>query len=159
MELIIFIISLCACTIGGICGLGGGTLLKPIFSLMSVVSTKESTFLCSITVLTMALLSVCFRQKDKLIKYQLSTSLAFGAIAGGIIGKKIFFLSYFFFNDTQIGLIQASILVLILCWLIIYNLLLKDKFKTLNIKNPILVFLIGLLMGVISTFLGIGVGQ
>ena len=156
--MLIFLITLFGCTIGGLCGLGGGTLIKPLFNLLAVMPTSESTFLCGITVMLMALMSVFLRRKSHLVQYKLSTALAIGSIIGGALGKNIFTISYKYFTDKQIGIIQSAILMGLLIILIVYNEQFKYCTKTFKVTNPIITFLIGTIMGVIATFLGIGGG-
>lgn len=87
-----------------------------------------------------------------------ATILALGSVIGGIIGKLLFQNILKIFPDSnKIGAIQAGILLIITLGTLIY-IINKYKIHTHNIKNKLIVFTIGLILGIISSFLGIGGG-
>ena len=54
MILLVFAICLIASTIGGICGIGGGVVIKPVLDAMGVMTVSTASFLSGLTVLAMA---------------------------------------------------------------------------------------------------------
>ena len=54
MELIVFAVCLAASAAGGICGIGGGIIIKPVLDAMGIMSVSAISFLSGMTVMTMA---------------------------------------------------------------------------------------------------------
>ena len=92
MYYLFFIVSLLACVIGNICGVGGGVLIKPVLDASGMLSVKEISFLSGCTVLAMSLYStgaaVFKRESD--IKLKTTVPLAIGSVIGGVTGKFLF---------------------------------------------------------------------
>lgn len=154
MSFIYFLTSIIATTLGSLAGLGGGVIIKPILDTLGHYSLSTVGVLSSFTVFSMALVSTYkqiragFKVESKMV------ILAIGSILGGGVGKKAFdiFLTLFDKETTGKG-IQAIILA---CLLTVT--LLKNHLPKFHIKNPTCVLLIGLLLGGIASFLGIGGG-
>ena len=53
MGIIVFAVCLAASVIGGICGIGGGVIIKPVLDAMGVMSVSALQFLSGLTVLGM----------------------------------------------------------------------------------------------------------
>lgn len=153
-------ISFGASIIGSICGIGGGILIKPILDAFGVLSIATISFLSGLTVLSMSSYSVI---KGKLsneseIDNKVGTPLAIGAAMGGIFGKFLFqFLMTYFSDKDKIGAIQSLCLLVITLGSLMYTIN-KDKIKTYKVENYFICIMIGLTLGVFSSFLGIGGG-
>ena len=86
------------------------------------------------------------------------TPLAIGAALGGVAGKMMFqFLSDLSSNKDKVGAIQGICLLVITFGTMVYTLK-KDKIKTHHVQNAFACILIGVALGVCSSFLGIGGG-
>ena len=86
------------------------------------------------------------------------TPLALGAAIGGVMGKAVFqYLSDLVTDKDQVGAIQALCLLLITLGTLIYTLIM-ERIMTHRVKNPGMCVIIGLVLGVFSSFLGIGGG-
>lgn len=160
IEIIFLIVSLSASVVGAICGIGGGVIIKPVLDTIGMMPVSSVSFLSGCTVLTMALLSVLkqLRQGGKNINMSVGTPLAIGAVIGGSVGKNLFQYAFVICADeNQVGTIQAAVLAVITLGTLIFTILQK-KIKTKRIQNKGYCILIGLLLGVISAFLGIGGG-
>ncbi|WP_434512728.1 TSUP family transporter [Desulfitobacterium sp. AusDCA] len=160
MYLLFFLVSFLAATIGQICGIGGGIIIKPVLDATGAMSVNDVSFLSGCTVLSMSTLSVLrnFLSKKKIIDIKTSTPLAFGGIIGGLLGKWAFELVRAIFqNENHLGAVQASLLIIVTLGSLLYSVNSK-KIHTHNIKNMMVCALIGLALGMISTFLGIGGG-
>lgn len=161
VYLIIFCICMLASIIGSICGIGGGVILKPVLDAIGIMSIKTVSFLSGCTVLSMSIVSLSKNIKnnnDFTFNKLFATILALGSVIGGIIGKLLFQNILMIFPDSnKIGAIQAGILLIITLGTLIY-IINKYKIHTHNIKNKLIVFTIGLILGIISSFLGIGGG-
>lgn len=160
LYLIFLGVSFGASVVGAICGIGGGVLIKPILDAFGVLSVASISFLSGCTVLSMSCYSVLKARlsKESLVDLKTGTPLAIGAAIGGVTGKMMFqYLSDMFTNKDQVGAIQAVCLLIITLGTMIYTLK-KDQIKTLHVQNPLVCIAIGLVLGICSSFLGIGGG-
>ncbi len=158
--ILVFVVAIClaASTIGGICGIGGGVLIKPLLDVTGVMSVSAVSFLSGLTVLAMAMISVFKNRKSKELDASRGLPLALGAALGGVIGKQLFeSVKRAAGDDALVGAVQAIVLGVMVLGTLLYvrN---KEKIKTKNIKNPLAGGGIGLALGVCSSFLGIGGG-
>ena len=160
LYLIFLGVSFGASVVGAICGIGGGVLIKPILDAFGVLSVASISFLSGCTVLSMSCYSVLKARlsKESLVDLKTGTPLAIGAAIGGVTGKMMFqYLSDMFTNKDQVGAIQAVCLLIITLGTMIYTLK-KDQIKTLHVQNSLVCIAIGLVLGICSSFLGIGGG-
>ena len=161
----VYLIIICVCTlssiIGSICGIGGGVIIKPVLDAVGIMPVKTASFLSGCTVLSMSIVSLSKNIKSNnnfTFNKLFATILALGSVIGGLIGKSLFQNILKIFPDSdKIGAIQAGILLIITLGTLIYTIY-KYKIHTHNIKNKLIVFLIGLILGIMSSFLGIGGG-
>lgn len=159
MYLLYFLVSLIASIIGGICGIGGGVIIKPVLDATGTMSVTNISFLSGCTVLSMSIISVLKSHKNnKTIDVRTSTLLAIGGIIGGILGKSLFdILKTIFNNENYLGAVQAALLIIITVGTLIYSIY-SYKIKTKNLTNIMVCLFIGLFLGMVSSFLGIGGG-
>lgn len=153
-------VSFCASVVGAICGIGGGVLIKPLLDALGVLSVASISFFSGCTVLSMSCYSVLKAKKsgDSLVDMKTGTPLAIGAAIGGVAGKMMFqFLSDLSSNKDKVGAIQAICLLAITFGTMIYTLE-KEKIKTHHVKNVFACVSIGIVLGICSSFLGIGGG-
>ena len=143
-----------------ICGIGGGVIIKPVLDLFRVADIGTINFLSGCTVLSMSCYSVIksLRGGEKRVSMQVGTPLAAGAAAGGLLGKQLFSLLNGLFERPQtLGAVQAACLAAITLGTLVYTLY-KSRISTRRTGSRALCVVIGLLLGVISSFLGIGGG-
>ncbi len=77
---------------------------------------------------------------------------------GGVLGKQLFnFIRDSATSRNMVGAVQSAVLALITVGTLVYTLN-KSKIKTKHIKNTAGCFAIGMALGIISSFLGIGGG-
>lgn len=159
MYLLYFFISLLASVIGGICGIGGGVMIKPVLDATGTMSVSSISFLSGCTVLSVSVVSVLRNRRSKgLLDIKTSTSLAVGAVIGGLAGKSLFdFLKTLFRNENYLGAVQAGLLILITLGAMLYSIYSK-RIYTYHIKGVVPCCFIGLVLGMVSAFLGIGGG-
>lgn len=160
MELLFYAISFCASVIGVICGIGGGVIIKPVLDAFGVLSVSAISFLSGCTVLSMSCYSIVKSKinKESVIDMSISTYLGVGAVVGGIAGKQAFqIVKAAFDNADTVGAVQAIVLAAVTFGTLIYTIF-KKKIHTLKLTSKMVCILIGLLLGIMSSFLGIGGG-
>ncbi len=160
MSVIFFIICFFASIIGTICGIGGGILIKPLLDAFNVMDVATINFLSGCTVLSMTTYSVI---KSKLsgkssLNPKTSFPLAIGAATGGLLGKWLFsYLAARSSDLNKIGAIQAICLLIITLGSLIFTVR-KSRIRSYRITNLIYCVIIGAVLGIMSSFLGIGGG-
>ena len=155
-----FLICFGASTAGAICGIGGGVIIKPVLDLFGRDGVSTISFLSGCTVLAMSCYSVgrSMLAGEKTVKAKTITPLAIGACIGGIVGKQMFgYVKALFEDPDRVGGIQAICLTLITVGTLLYTVL-KRKIQPHEVKNAVAYVVIGLVLGVMSSFLGIGGG-
>lgn len=135
-------------------------LIKPLLDTFGVMSVSAISFLSGCTVLTMSCYSVvkAWSSGDSLVDLKTGTPLAISAAVGGIAGKSLFqLLSGMFDNANQVGAVQAICLLIIALGTMLCAIK-KQKIHTLRLTNSLVCAAIGFLLGILSSFLGIGGG-
>lgn len=152
-SIIIFV----ACTIGAIVGIGGGVIIKPLLDFIGVHSVEVVGFISTCAVFAMSISSSVkhITAKTKFDK-KIVLLVSFGSIFGGIIGNEIFDLAFEKFNTNIVKGVQAVIIAAFIIFVIFY--VNSKNIKSFKIKNPVLIVLTGLMLGLMSAFLGIGGG-
>lgn len=157
--LIYFIISFLASVAGAICGIGGGVIIKPLLDTFRMLDVRTISFLSGCTVLAMSSYSfvVSKIKKESLVDLRIGTPLAIGSAFGGIFGKSLFQLFIQSMNQSYVGAIQAGCLLLVTIGTLIYTIK-KDEIRTRHVTNLGVCLLVGGILGILSSFLGIGGG-
>ena len=155
MFLLFLLIPLLASTIGSIVGAGGGVIIKPVLDMLGVMPVKTLSFCSGCAVLSMSVASLIRgRNDDVKLDLKASTSLATGAVFGGIIGKDLLELTANAFeNESMLGAMQSILLAVTMVNVIIY-ICIKSKVRSMNIKSALVSVVIGLLLGAISSYVG-----
>lgn len=159
-SFIIMMVSLLASVAGAICGIGGGIIIKPVLDSLGIMSVDTASFLSGCTVMSMSGYSVLRAVCNKEFNTRLKTGIPIsaGAAAGGILGRYFFgLLSSSFPSPDDIGAVQSVCLFWLTFAVLLYTIS-RQKIKTYNIFRPLLCILAGLMLGVVSSFLGIGGG-
>lgn len=160
MRLFFFLVSLLASTVGAICGIGGGVIIKPVLDMCALASVSTISFLSGLTVLSMSCYSVLRNaiSGGSRINLRTGTPLAVGAAVGGIAGKQLFSLIKGLFSDPNaVGAVQAACLAVITFATLLYTVY-KVRIKTHQVEGIGSCVCIGFVLGIMSSFLGIGGG-
>ena len=159
IPVILFVVCILASSIGAVVGAGGGVIIKPVLDMIGILPVSTVSFCSGCTVLGMSVCSLIRNRNDGVkLKIKTSTALAIGAVLGGLIGKWLFELVRSGFgNERALGAIQAVFLTVItfLVFLYVCN---KDKLPSHKIDSIPVSIVIGVFLGIISSFLGIGGG-
>ena len=160
MDILFFIVAFLSSIVGAICGIGGGVVIKPVLDMLQMGAPATINFLSGCTVLSMSLYSVskALRSGDSKVEMSTGTPLALGAAAGGVVGKEMFSAVKAFFNGSpMVGGVQAIALGIITLGTLVYTVN-KSRITTRTTSNKVVCLVIGLLLGIMSSFLGIGGG-
>lgn len=155
--LIYFITIFLSNTIGAISGMGGGVIIKPVLDFIGYHSLSSITFYSSVAVFTMSISST-YKQYQNGIQIDLkkASGISLGSLLGGIIGDRL--LSWALTmapSQGNVQIIQYIIMLVTLVLVLVYN-----QFSTyhLSFSAISMFFLVGIVLGILSTFLGIGGG-
>lgn len=158
-AVILLMICLMASSVGAVVGAGGGVIIKPVLDLLGLLPVSTVSFCSGCTVLGMSVCSLIRNRNDGVkLQFKTSTALAIGAVTGGLIGKWLFELvKNGFGNERVLGAVQAVFLTLITIGVFLYvcN---KDKLPSKHVESVVVAVIIGVFLGIISSFLGIGGG-
>ena len=160
MVFICFLVAVFACLVGKICGMGGGVIIKPVLDALGIMSVSAINFVSGCTVIAMSCWSVgsSLVRRESEIDWHLSTPLAIGAAIGGILGKQLFSMVASLFPDAnRAGSVQALLLFVATLATLFYTVR-KDRFSSLHVRSAPVCVLIGLFLGMLGAFLGIGGG-
>lgn len=157
--IIYFILTLFATSVGSLTGMGGGVIIKPIMDVMGDFSVQSIGVMASITVFSMAIVSILKQIKAKTkIPFDTAIPLAIGSVAGGIIGENVLSAIVNFFNANSIvTVVQNAVLAILILCVFVYmkN---KSKIKSKELKGIPVSLVVGIFLGFCSSFLGIGGG-
>lgn len=160
MPFLFLLISFLASIIGSICGIGGGILIKPVLDMVGAASVSTISFLSSCTVLSMSLYNVgrSLKSSQQEIDLSVATPLAIGAALGGLLGGLLFqTLREVFGRDNILGAVQSLCLLLLVLGTLLYSLN-KSRIQPIRLRRKDACAAIGLALGFLSSFLGIGGG-
>lgn len=160
VEIIFFMVSILSSAAGSICGIGGGVIIKPVLDATGIMSVSGISFLSGCTVLAMSIVSVYknIHAKTAKLNVRIATGLAVGAAAGGVAGKSLFqIMKSAVGNENIVGMTQAIILIVITIGTLIYTVY-KKRIHTKEYSQMWICLVIGVLLGIMSSFLGIGGG-
>ncbi|MGM9642248.1 MAG: sulfite exporter TauE/SafE family protein [Eubacteriales bacterium] len=153
------VICLIATTLGAISGIGGGVIIKPVLDATADLTVSQISFLSGCSVLAMSMVSLLSsRGGEAKIDSKRTTPLAIGSALGGVLGKLIFdVIKNAADSDGLVGSAQSVIMILLTGGVLIY-VLNKERIKANDVKSVVVCLCIGLVLGILSSFLGIGGG-
>ena len=154
IYLVFAAVAFLASVIGAICGIGGGVIIKPVLDMVGILDVKSINFLSGCTVLAMSTYSIATARisGESLVKWRTATPLALGAAAGGLLGKELFQAVSRSFGE-QAGAVQAACLIVMTVGTLIYTVE-KNRIPTHQLTNGAVCALVGLVLGLASSFLG-----
>lgn len=160
MRIIFVIVTILASIAGAICGIGGGFIIKPVMDAFNLYSSATISFMSSVIVLCMTCYSLINAKvtHNFLIDKKTTPFLGIGAAVGGVFGKLLFdVVRNASGNESFVTALQSLLLMLLTIFTLIYNLN-KPKVHTKNMSGFFLCIILGLVLGLVSSFLGIGGG-
>ncbi len=154
-----FLLALFATTVGSLTGMGGGVIIKPLMDVLGDYNVQTIGIVSSITVFSMALVSVGKQIKAKTeIPFKTAVPLAIGSVIGGFLGEKLLdFIVEIFEANSVVTVVQNCVLAILILCVFIYmkN---KHKIKGKELNGIFVSLVVGVFLGNCSSFLGIGGG-
>ena len=159
MLIIYFAAALLATALGGMTGMGGGVIIKPVLDMLGHFDVASISLLSSATVFVMSAVSLLKQQKspDK-PSVSMVVPLAAGAAAGGILGNMLLNTLISSNADTSRITVRQNITLAALVLAILVYMQLKHKLPSPGLSGIAPSALTGLFLGAVSSFLGIGGG-
>jgi uncharacterized membrane protein YfcA len=155
--LIYFITILLSNIVGAISGMGGGIIIKPVFDFIGYHSLSSIAFYSSVAVFVMSISSTYKQYQNGIhIDLKKAAGISFGSLVGGVLGDQL--LSWALAasgSQEQVQVIQYSMMLISLIIVLIYNQFFSFH---LSFTSFYIFLLVGIFLGVFSTFLGIGGG-
>lgn len=155
--IIYFLVIIMANTIGAISGMGGGVIIKPVLDFVGMDVVATVSFYSAVAVFTMSIVSTLRQIKNGVvIDKRVAPFLAIGSLVGGSVGNLVFkFLLRTMQNDGLVKLIQISLMLITLIFVLAYN---YFGWKSFEWKAEYTYILCGFIAGFLSSLLGIGGG-
>lgn len=156
--LIYFLVAITSTTAGGLTGMGGGVVIKPVLDALNDFNAVTIGVLSSFTVFTMAVVSILrhIRQKTHMDWGRL-LPLSAGALLGGIAGEKLLVFIAADMANNHVLIVQNILLAIMVACIFMY-MLNKHRIRPLGLQGLPATVSAGVFLGVLSSFLGIGGG-
>jgi uncharacterized membrane protein YfcA len=159
MLLIYFIIALFATALGGMTGMGGGVIIKPVLDLLGHFDVASISALSSITVLVMAAVSLFLQRKsEEKPPRSIALPLSAAAALGGILGGSLLESLISGVAEKGLVIVAQNMILAVLIILVFINFQAKKKADPLRLEGVIPSAITGFALGLVSAFLGIGGG-
>lgn len=147
---------LVATTLGAFVGLGGGVIIKPVLDFIGKEPRMQVDFLSAAAVFTMSVVSTGkYIKRRQKFDISIIIFIAAGSIIGGYLGSAAMDYIGTLIAQQTIRCIQAFSLAVLLTAVSIY--VGKCSFS-FEVKNKLAIFAVGLALGFMASFLGIGGG-
>jgi len=158
LYILYFLIAIGSTTVGALTGMGGGVIIKPVLDVLGTFDASTIGVLSSGTVFAMALVSIGKQLQAKTrIPFRTAVPLALGSVAGGQVGQDMLSVLTSGYENRLVTAAQNIVLsVLILAvYLYMRN---KSRIPTHHWDRTVPALLVGVFLGICSSFLGIGGG-
>lgn len=150
------IVIFAATFLGAFVGLGGGVIIKPVLDAIGHDPVDTVAFISAVAVFSMSVSSTA-RHIVKKTKFEtrIILLLSAGSAVGGLLGDLLFRLLLNRFAEDLVKSVQSLLLGFLLAAVLIY---LNGHFKSFSVRNAAGILAVGLGLGLMSSFLGIGGG-
>ena len=156
IYVIYFFVFLASCIIGAIVGLGGGVIIRPILDAVHFHGVDDIGFLTSTAVLIMAVVSTWKKVQDGTkIDFSKAALICLGSLIGGTVGDQLLRVPAHMFGETNLQIIQTISTIFFLIMAIYFT---EKSNLRYELHNKVLYVLLGIFLGTIAVFLGIGGG-
>ena len=157
--MIYFAVGIIATIFGALAGLGGGVIIKPVLDLLGDYDVGTISILSAATVFSMSVVSLINSRKSEVtVNVKQSFTIAIGSIVGGFIGKVLFNQIVDWIGISDLVTVIQSVMIASLMIVIYVLVRHREKFTKRNVHNKVAIFCMGIILGLIAAFLGIGGG-
>ena len=157
-TIIYVVIVFMATLLGAVTGTGGGVIIKPMFDLVGLDTPATIGVYSMIAVLSMTTAAIIKHSKSgQNFNKTIIFSLSLGSVLGGILGENIFRRLVGSQDAVLVTKIQSMVLVCVLIAVLLFTLM-NERLPKWRVDQPVLLVIIGLIVGAISVFIGIGGG-
>jgi len=154
-----FLIAIGATTVGSLTGMGGGVIIKPLMDVLHGFDVQTIGVLSSLTVFSMSVVSIGKQMLARTkIPFGTAIPLALGSVAGGLAGEKLLQVIVDALRaNSAVTVVQNVVLSLLILAVFLYmkN---KSRIPSRELRGVVVSLLVGVFLGVCSSFLGIGGG-
>lgn len=140
-------------------GMGGGVIIKPVLDVLHTFDVQTIGVLSAITVFSMSVVSVgkqLFARTH--IPFLIAIPLAVGSVAGGFLGQKLLSAAVNILQLNSLVTVFQNVLLSILILVVYVYMRNKDKWQGHHLTGVPISLLVGVFLGLCSSFLGIGGG-
>lgn len=156
MSVIYFFVFLASCIIGAIVGLGGGVIIRPILDAIDHHHIDDIAFLTSTAVIIMAVVSTWKKTQDGTkIDFSKAALICLGSLTGGAIGDQLLRVPAGIFGELNLRIIQTIATIFFLGMAIYFT---HKSTMRYQLQNRAMYLLLGIFLGSLAVFLGIGGG-
>ena len=154
-----FLIAIGATTVGSLTGVGGGVIIKPLMDVLHGFDVQTIGVLSSLTVFSMSVVSIGKQMLARTkIPFGTAIPLALGSVAGGLAGEKLLQVIVDALRaNSAVTVVQNVVLSLLILAVFLYmkN---KSRIPSRELRGVVVSLLVGVFLGICSSFLGIGGG-
>lgn len=154
-----FLIAIGATTVGSLTGMGGGVIIKPLMDVLHGFDVQTIGVLSSLTVFSMSVLSIGKQMLARTkIPFGTAIPLALGSVMGGLAGEKLLQVIVDALRaNSAVTVVQNVVLSLLILAVFLYmkN---KSRIPSQELRGVVVSLLVGVFLGICSSFLGIGGG-
>lgn len=145
-----------ATLLGAFVGLGGGVVIKPVLDAIGLDPVDTVSFLSSVAVFAMSISSSAQHIVKKTpFETRIILMLSAGSATGGLLGDLLFRMLLEYFSENLVKGVQSLLLGCLLAAVLVY---LNGRFRRFSVRNWAGILAVGLVLGVVSSFLGVGGG-
>ena len=154
-----FLIAIGATTVGALTGMGGGVIIKPVLDVLGGYGVETIGVLSSVTVFAMSVVSVGRQMAQRTrIDFKIALPLALGSVIGGLLGQEMLKeILGAVSAQRMVTVVQNAVLCVLILFVYVY-MCNKSKIKCLALRGLAPALLVGVFLGICSSFLGIGGG-
>jgi uncharacterized membrane protein YfcA len=158
MSILYFLIAIFSTTVGALTGMGGGVIIKPTLDLLGSVDAASINVMSSIAVFCMSVVSLG-RQIGNGVAFnvRLTLLLACSSLTGGHLGQRLLTRLIERMPNNTIIFTQNAALAILLGGVMLY-MFRKERPKPRELCGFLPTVLTGFILGMLSSFLGIGGG-
>lgn len=161
MEIVCLLVCMASTMIGAISGIGGGVIIKPMLDMTLPLDMSRISLISSLAVLSMSLFSVgknYVKKQRQALDLCIAVPLAAGSAVGGTVGKAAFnAVTALLAADAMVKIVQ-NVLLFALMLVVLISALRKKEKKEPPRRAPWTGLVVGLILGILAAFLGIGGG-